>query len=118
MLVTIRPDLLLARAARESGPGLTACLADTDTAAACARLVGPLGCEQVDACTAQLKQESVRRTEDAMARRDSEQRLRNIFDTAPIGTEFTGVNGLLQDVNPYFFAACWVTRPQRCSACI
>lgn len=169
VFVTIRPDLLLARAANALQPGLTACLVDTDAAAARPRLAGPMGCERVDpaapltrhalvfggrdweilisapqglsldgarswpfaivgllvsgllgvlllvvtgrarlvevqveARTTQLKQESDRRAEDALALRDSEQRLRNIFDNAPIGIAFTDVNGVLQDVNPYF----------------
>ncbi len=169
VFVTIRPDLLLARATSELSRGLMACLVDTDAAAARPRLAGPPGCEhidtavpltrqalpfggrnweirvsapqglslddarswpfaivgllssgllgvlllivtgrarlvevQVEARTAQLKQEIERRAQDASALRDSEQRLRNIFDNAPIGIAFTDVNGVLQDVNPYF----------------
>ena len=169
VFVTIRPDLLLARAAAKLSPGLQPCLVDADTATARRRLAGPPGCEHanlavpltrksldfggrnweiqisaplglryddarswpfaivgllagglmgallllvtgrarlievlVEARTAQLKEEGDRRAENALALRDSEQRLRNIFDNAPIGIVFTDMAGLVQEANPYF----------------
>ena len=56
----------------------------------------------VRARTAQLHRQAAEREQDALALSESEQRLRNIFDNAPIGIIFADVNGAMQEVNPYF----------------
>ncbi len=54
--------------------------------------------------TAQLQREIVEREEATQALTASEQRLREIFETAPIGIVFTSVDGVFKAVNPHFCA--------------
>ncbi|MFT7723346.1 MAG: CHASE domain-containing protein [Roseateles sp.] len=54
--------------------------------------------------TAALEREIAHRALGEQALSQSEQRFRNIFDTAPIGIVFTDVHGGIQEVNPYFCA--------------
>ena len=54
--------------------------------------------------TAQLQREIADREEATQALTASEQRLREIFDTAPIGIVFTSVDGVFKAVNPHFCA--------------
>ena len=56
----------------------------------------------VRARTLQLQHEIVEREEGAQALAASEQRLRDIFDSAPIGIVFASLDGLMEDVNPTF----------------
>ncbi|RZI81850.1 MAG: PAS domain S-box protein [Rubrivivax sp.] len=51
--------------------------------------------------TAELEREIASRAEGELALRQSEQRLRNIFETAPVGIAFTDLNSGLQEVNPH-----------------
>jgi len=51
--------------------------------------------------TAELKREAAERERGALALRESEQRFRNIFETAPIGVLFADLHGRLQEANPY-----------------
>jgi len=59
---------------------------------------------QVRLRTAQLQREIAEREEATQALASSEQRLREIFDTAPIGIVFTSVDGVFKAVNPHFCA--------------
>lgn len=52
--------------------------------------------------TAELKREVTEREHGELALRESEQRLRNILDNAPVGILFADLNGQFQEINPYF----------------
>ncbi|HEV6964792.1 CHASE domain-containing protein [Roseateles sp.] len=52
--------------------------------------------------TAALEREIASRAEGEQALRQSEQRFRSIFETAPIGIAFTDLNGGFQEVNAHF----------------
>ncbi len=52
--------------------------------------------------TLALEHEIASRAEGERALRQSEQRFRSIFETAPIGIAFTDLNGGFQEVNPQF----------------
>jgi PAS domain S-box-containing protein len=52
--------------------------------------------------TAALAQEVAGRAEDEQALRQTEQRFRSIFETAPIGIAFTDLDGGFQEVNAHF----------------
>jgi PAS domain S-box-containing protein len=52
--------------------------------------------------TAALEREMANRAEGEQALRQSEQRFRSIFETAPIGIAFTDLNGGFQEVNARF----------------
>lgn len=52
--------------------------------------------------TAALEREIAHRTQGEQALRQSEQRFRSIFETAPIGIAFTDLNGGFQEVNTHF----------------
>ena len=52
--------------------------------------------------TAALEREIANRTEGEQALRQSEQRFRSIFETAPIGIAFADLNGGFQEVNAQF----------------
>jgi len=56
----------------------------------------------VRARTLQLQHEIVEREEGAQALAVSEQRLRDIFESAPIGIVFASLDGVMEDVNPTF----------------
>jgi len=56
----------------------------------------------VRARTAQLNREVSEREQGALALRESELRLRSIFDNAPIGVVFTDIYGHIEEANPYF----------------
>ena len=56
----------------------------------------------VRARTLQLQHEIVEREEGAQALAASEQRLRDIFESAPIGIVFAALDGTMEDVNPTF----------------
>ncbi len=57
---------------------------------------------QVQERTAALEREIAQRVESEHALSQSEQRLRSIFETAPIGIAFTDLDGGFQQVNPQF----------------
>ncbi len=50
---------------------------------------------------AELQAEATQRQRTAMALRESQQRLRNILDHAPIGVAYTDVEGRIREANPY-----------------
>ncbi|MBV8604035.1 MAG: CHASE domain-containing protein [Pelomonas sp.] len=56
----------------------------------------------VRARTLQLQREIAEREEASEALGASEQRLRNIFESAPIGIVFASLDGIMEDVNPTF----------------
>ncbi|HEY4083341.1 MAG TPA: CHASE domain-containing protein [Burkholderiaceae bacterium] len=60
--------------------------------------------EQVRSRTAQLQREIAEREEATHALVASEQRLRDIFDSTPIGIVFTSIEGVFKAVNPHFCA--------------
>ena len=60
--------------------------------------------EQVRSRTSQLQREIAEREEATHALVASEQRLRDIFDSTPIGIVFTSIDGVFKAVNPHFCA--------------
>lgn len=52
--------------------------------------------------TEALDREVAGRAQDEQALRQTEQRFRSIFETAPIGIVFTDLNGAFQEINPHF----------------
>lgn len=52
--------------------------------------------------TSELEREIIERRSALLARTESETRLREMFDTAPVGISYTALDGTLQRINPRF----------------